>query len=92
MDDDDRGATVMPNLSLIIGLMTTIASFMGLLLAVNINSRKMRVMGRGMLAGSAGGGLCLGLVVEWGVAALALGLGLVSAVILLYFFLDGGSL
>ena len=92
MDDDDRGGEVMPNLSLIIGLMTTIASFMGLLFAVNIHSRKMRVMGRGMLAGAAGGGLYLGLVVEWGAAALALGLGLVGAVILLYFFLDGGSL
>ena len=75
----------MPILSLIIGLMTAIASIIGLLLAVNNRSR-------GMLAGSARGRSYSGLVADWGAAALALGLGLVSAVILLYFFLDGGSL
>lgn len=82
----------MPNLSLIIGLMTLAASFMGLLFAVNIHSRKMRVMGRGMLAGAAGGGLYLGLVVNWGIAAVTVGLGLGAAILLMFFFLDGGSL
>ncbi len=82
----------MPNLSLIIGLMTTVLAFMGVLLAVNMYNRKMRVIGRGMLAGSAAGGVYIGLAVDWTIAAFAVGVGVVAALVLIYFFLDGGSL
>jgi hypothetical protein len=72
----------MPNLSLIIGLITTILAFMGVLLTVNLYSGKMRTMGLGMLAGSAIGGLYIGL-------GFAVGIGVIAALILIYFFLDG---
>ena len=79
----------MPNLSLIIGLITTILAFMGVLLTVNLYSGKMRTMGLGMLAGSAIGGLYIGLVVGWTNAGFAVGIGVIAALILIYFFLDG---